>query len=51
MHWTSENTYWSSTTDVFSPVLAWIVYLPAGGAGHHHLPFLPTFYRAQRTVL
>jgi hypothetical protein len=29
-----SDSYWSSTSDALSPItLAWIVYLPAGGAG------------------
>jgi len=27
-----SDAYWSSTTDALSPVLAWTLYLPAGGA-------------------
>jgi uncharacterized protein DUF1566 len=27
-----SDAYWSSTTDALSPVLAWILYMPAGGA-------------------
>ncbi len=27
-----SDAYWSSTSDALSPVLAWILYMPAGGA-------------------